>query len=101
MKNNNHSRRQIMDQIEKRFKTIMIGSLARFEKEFGYLWNNEEEPNTKQEVYFREKWEELRNDLLDHGNNQIRHGLQDLGRYLSSVEKYNLQIFYKQPEGDE
>ena len=37
MRNNQYynSRRQIIEQIETRFKTIMIGSLARFEKEFG------------------------------------------------------------------
>lgn len=100
MKKYNHSRRQITEQIEKRFKTIMIGSLARFEQEFGYLWNNEEEPNTQQEIYFREKWEDLRNDLLDHGNNQIRNGIQDLNKYLNGVEKYNLQIFYNQDKGE-
>ena len=94
MRKNYHSRKEILDKIEKRFKTIMIGGLARFEQEFGYLWNNDEAPTTKQEAYFRDKWEDLRNDLLDHGNNQIRNGIQDLHNYLNTVEKYNLQIFY-------
>lgn len=94
MRKNNYSRREILDTIEKRFKTIMIGGLARFEQEFGHLWNNEEAPNTEQEAYFRDKWEDLRNDLLDHGNNQIRNGIKDLNVYLNNVEKYNLQIFY-------
>lgn len=100
MRKNNYSRREIIDQTQKRFKTIMIGSIARFEQEFGYLWNNDEEPNTEQEAYFREKWEDLRNDILDHGNSQIRNGMQDLNQYLNAVEKYNLQIFYKQDKGE-
>lgn len=101
MKNkNNYSRQQIIHQIEKRFKTLMIGSLSRFENEFGYLWNNENEPTNNQEKYFRDKWEDLRHDLLDHGNDQIRNGLQELTNYLNKVEKYNLQIFYNQDQGD-
>jgi|APGre2960657404_1045060.scaffolds.fasta_scaffold00218_6 hypothetical protein len=98
MKNNqnNSSRRQIIDQMETRFKTIMIGSIARFEKEFGALWNNNNEPTNDQEVYFGDKWEDLRQDLLDHGNNQIRQGLEELNMYLNSVEKYRLQVFYNQ-----
>jgi hypothetical protein len=101
--NNNHynSRRQIMEQIETRFKTIMIGALARFEKEFGNLWNNNEEPNNNQEAYFRDKWEDLRHDLLDHGNNQIRQGLEELNIYLNGVEKYRLQVFYNQNRRNE
>lgn len=90
----NSSRRHIIEQLEKRFKTVMIGALARFENEFGYLWNNNDEPSSGQEAYFRDKWEDLRSDLLDHGNDQMRNGIEDLNRYLNGVEKYHLQIFY-------
>ena len=71
----NHSRRQMIDQMEKRFKTTIIGALARFENEFGYLWNGNQEPSDGQEAYFRDKWEDLNN-------------------YLNKVEKYHLQIYY-------
>lgn len=95
MKNNNYSsRRQIIEQIETRFRTIMIGALARFEKEFGGLWNNNHDPSNDQELYFRDKWEDLRSDILDHGNNQMRQGLEELTEYLNTVEKYRLQVFY-------
>jgi hypothetical protein len=94
----NHNRRQIVEQMEKRFKTIMIGALARFENEFGYLWNGDEDPSNGQEAYFRDKWEDLRSDLLDHGNAQIRNGIQDLNNYLNQVDKYHLKIFYNQGE---
>jgi hypothetical protein len=100
MNNKYISRRHIIEQMEKRFKTIMIGGLSRFEKEFGYLWEGENgEPVTEKDIYFRDKWEDLRNDLLDHGNYQIRNGLEELEKYLNKVEKYNLQIFYNQ-KGD-
>jgi hypothetical protein len=97
----NYSRRQVVKQLETRFKTIMIGCLSRFEAEFGNLWNNELEPSNSQEAYFREKWEELRSDILDHGNNQIRQGLEELSEYINSVDKYHLQVFYNQNKGDQ
>ena len=90
----NQSRRQMIEQMEKRFKTTMIGALARFENEFGYLWNGDQEPSDGQEAYFRDKWEDLRSDLLDHGNDQMRNGIQDLNNYLNKMEKYHLQIYY-------
>ena len=97
----NYSRRQVVKQLETRFKTIMIGCLSRFEAEFGNLWNNELEPSNSKEAYFREKWEELRSDILDHGNNQIRQGLEELSEYINSVDKYHLQVFYNQNKVDQ
>jgi hypothetical protein len=32
---------QLIYDVEKRFKTTMIGSLARFEETFGHLWEEE------------------------------------------------------------
>ena len=98
MKNQIQTRQQMLSTIEKRFKTIMIGSLASFEQEFGHLWNHNEDPNTTQEEFFRDKWEEVREVLLDKGNYQIRQGLSDLNNYLNSVEKYHLQVFYNRGE---
>jgi hypothetical protein len=100
-KRQNYSRRQVVQQLETRFKTLMIGCLSRFEAEFGTLWNNELEPSNTQEEYFRDKWEELRHDILDHGNNQMRQGLEELAEYLNSVDKYHLQVFYNQNKGDQ
>lgn len=63
---------RLIDDIEKRLKTVMIGSISRFENTFGYLWNHGSEVDTDQQDFFRRKWDDLRNDLLNHGNNQIR-----------------------------
>lgn len=69
------SQEDIEDLIEKRMRTIMIGSLARFEENFDYLWNEESEDKT----YFIDLWQKTRQDILDYGNNQIRLARKDFG----------------------
>jgi hypothetical protein len=78
----------IIKEIEKRLKTLMIGSIARFENSFGYLWNHDEEPETENQKLFLEKWENLRNDLLNHGNGQIRIALDQLSNFLHNKSRY-------------
>lgn len=79
----------IFDNLEKRFKTLMIGTLYRFEQSFGYLWNHGEEPNSENQIKFRQKWEDLRTDILNHGNNQIRLALNELDRFIDHQNKYS------------
>lgn len=86
---------KLIKDIETRLKTIMIGSLARFEKHFGHLWNFGDEPNTKQENIMREKWEDLREDILNHGNNQIRIAIDSLEDYINYKNKYNYHYQFK------
>lgn len=74
--------------IEKRLKTTMIGAIARFEDEFGYLWNHGQTPKTETSKLFKTKWDALRNDLLNHGNNQIRLAINDIKHYIENVDKY-------------
>lgn len=87
--------RELIQNIEIRFKTLMIGSISRFEKYFGYLWNHGDEPNTKSEEKFREIWETLRVDLLNHGNNQIRLAIDEMLDVLNSKDnkyRYNYKF---------
>lgn len=78
----------VLKEMEKRFTTLMIGGIARFEKAFGYLWNHGDDPQNAAQEDFLDKWEELRNSVLNHGNNQIRLALQDLEKYLYKKHKY-------------
>lgn len=75
-------------EIEKRLQTLMIGSLSRFENAFGYLWNHGDEPRTQSEADFLNKWKNLRNELLNHGNNQIRLALDELDSFFYENSKY-------------
>ena len=83
----------IIQSIEKRLKTTMIGALAKFEANFGYLW---EDDSPDQEMYDN-MWENTRNDILNHGNHQIRSTIKELVDYFYNKNniKYNQKYHYK------
>jgi hypothetical protein len=91
----NKDQKDLLKEMEIRFKTLMIGSIARFEQNFGYLWNHGKEPETDNQHYFRDKWDDLRIDLLNHGNNQIRLALDELFDYLRSDTNYKYNYYFK------
>jgi hypothetical protein len=89
---NNHEE----DILAKRFQTTMIGALYQFEQAFGYLWgfDKDDEDLTDSEERFRLKWENVRYNILNNGNNQLRSAIKDLNKpnYYSSTKyhyKYN------------
>lgn len=67
------------DILSKRFQTTMIGALFEFEKAFGHLWgiNKDIEHLTETEMLFEERWNLVRNRILNNGNNQLRKCLAD------------------------
>lgn len=73
------NKQDIIRTIEKRMQTIMIGSLAKFEENFGHLWNDE---TLKDSDKFWELWEQARNQILNNGNNQLRCAVDELGDFL-------------------
>ena len=78
-----HDTRQVINQLETRFKTIMIGSLSRIENHFGSLWGHEQkEKLTPKQEQFLDLWEDLRNEILNHGNYHLREGLYELEDFL-------------------
>jgi hypothetical protein len=80
---------QLLYDVETKFKTTMIGSLARFEETFGHLW--EEEGPDQQE--YLESWEYTRNAILNNGNKQMRAALDDLSDAL--LGSYKTKYTYK------
>lgn len=84
----NNKEVKLVKDLETRFKTLMIGSLSRFENSFGYLWNHGDDPKTDSQEEFRDKWEDLRTDILNHGNNQIRQAVDELLFYFENKDKY-------------
>lgn len=68
---------ELIANLYKRFQTTMIGALARFEDNFSYIWENEED-NSK----IWDTWEYTRNSILNNGNKQARAAIDDLKKYL-------------------
>jgi hypothetical protein len=78
-----HDTRHLLNQLETRFKTIMIGSLSRVESHFGFLWGHESKDKlTPKQEQFLDIWEDLRNEILNHGNYHLREGLYELEEHL-------------------
>jgi len=87
--------KQLIENMYKKFQTTMIGSLARFEKVFGYLWENE----SKEADKFLDMWEYTRNSILNNGNKQARAAIEDLVAYLNHGKarmntKFNYKIYF-------
>lgn len=91
-----HHQKQILT---KRFQTTMIGSLFEFEKVFGYLWGQDknEEDLTDSELDFLDKWDFVRNQILNNGNSQLRKAIADLDQGSRSV-KYQYKFYNNKKE---
>lgn len=79
--------------LTKRFQTTMIGALFEFEKAFGYLWGHDKEEDmlTEKELDFLERWDIVRNQILNNGNHQLRKAIADIshGQQIKYSYKFN------------
>lgn len=87
--------------LTKRFQTTMIGALFEFEKTFGYLWgqDKDEKDLTDKELDFLDRWDVVRNQILNNGNNQLRKAIADLSKIDGNI-KYNYK-FYQNREDNQ
>jgi hypothetical protein len=77
--------------LTKRFQTTMIGALFEFEKTFGYLWGQQKDEDdlSDSELDFLDRWDDVRNQILNNGNNQLRKAIADLGHSVKYKYKFN------------
>lgn len=93
--------KELIDNVYKKFQTTMIGAIARFEDNFGYLW----ESNSRESDKFADMWEYTRNSILNNGNKQARSAIEDLTNFFQSHKynlngKYNYKIVLDNNKGD-
>lgn len=64
-----HSKENLKDTIQRKFKTTMIGALSVFEEYFGYLWGHgiDERDLTEEELEMKKVWETVRTEILNKG----------------------------------
>jgi len=79
--------------LRKTIETTMIGALARFEDGFGDIWGIDSDNPTQEQLRYRIIWENIRNEILDHGNNQLRKGISELRGTRDDKIKYS--YYYK------
>lgn len=84
--------------ISQKIRTTMIGALSIVEKELGFLWGldeNGKDTNTKlttEEQELRDKYSDIRSQILDLGNNQIRNLEQELTQYDVKWNRYQMTL---------
>lgn len=86
------SKVRLKREIKKRLETTMIGALASIEKYFGDLWGHNTLEPTEEQNAMKEIYEELRSEILDKGNTQIRNSESEIDTYDISWNKYHINI---------
>ena len=78
------SKERLLNAAQKKIQTTMIGSLSSIEKHLGFLLENE--PRLK------EVFDELRSEILDRGNTQIRNLENEFNHYEIIWKKYYIKL---------
>ena len=90
------SKQRLLKIGQKKIQTTMIGALSSVEKHFGFLWGHEkEEELTAEQQHVKDLFEEVRAEILDRGNNQIRNLEAELAHYDVSWLRYHMSIPFK------
>ena len=87
-------KKRLTNNIEKKFRTAMIGTLARCEEQLGFLWGHGQDIQTldKNQQEFRVVWENLRTDILNHCNNQLRAAIEEISEYNIKWNQYRTEF---------
>tara|TARA_R100000008_G_scaffold34817_1_gene19792 strand:- start:1013 stop:1402 length:390 start_codon:yes stop_codon:yes gene_type:complete len=92
---------------QKKIQTTMIGALSSVEKHFGFLWGYQQEGDlTAEQQHMKDLFEEVRAEILDRGNNQMRNLEAEMAHYDVNWLRYHMAIPFKpqstkQGEGEE
>lgn len=98
------SKKRLLNNIESKFKTTMIGSLAIIEEELGFLWGHGLHPSelTEDEKEIKERWKVARNRILDSGNSNLRATQNELSQYSFRWNRYvtNFEVKGRRGQND-
>lgn len=76
-------------------RTTMIGALESIEKRFKHYWEVEGKLNNEQ-LLLKKLYEEIRQEILDRGNTQIRNLETEFEQYEIDWKRYTLYLPVKQ-----
>ena len=79
----------------KKFRTCFIAALSEFENVFGLeLWGHRLPENqiTQQQKFNRERWEQVRKNILDKGNTQSRALGMEIDLHRVEFEGYRIDF---------
>ena len=85
------SKDRLLQISQKKVQTTMIGALSTIEKNFGFLWGYENsEELTPEQEHMKELFDEVRAEILDRGNNQIRNLEAEFANYEINWLRYRM-----------
>lgn len=88
------SRERLRNNVAAKIRTVMIGSLARVEEKLGYLWGQGKPYRdlTDREIVMQGVKEELRTEILNHGNNLLRAAMSEIDQYKVEWNRYQYEM---------
>ena len=88
------SKKRLSNIISTKVKTSFIGAISSCEDHFGFLWGHGKQDLelTESERSMKEIWEEVRANVLDNGNTQLRAIISEIGEYSIKWERYQLDL---------
>lgn len=87
------SRDRLSKIAKKKIETTMIGALSSIEKNLGFLWGHEEQRDlTPEEQHVKNIYDQIRSEILDKGNNQIRNLEAELAQYEVTWLRYHMTL---------
>lgn len=80
--------------VAKRLRTTFIGALATFEAAFGRLWGHglPDGKLSEEQRRYRAVWNDVRNQILNAGNSQLRAAEAEIGSH--TVSKNSKQVVF-------
>jgi hypothetical protein len=84
------SKDRLLKILSKKFEKTFIGDLSEFEVVFGFLWGHGKRENelNDDELYYRDLWKEVRHNILNKGNGNIRAVHDELDQYTCTWNRY-------------
>lgn len=78
----------------RKFKTCFIAALAEFEDVFGEMWghNLSDDELTDTQKLNREKWRQVRTNILNKGNTQARALVAEMDLHKVEFEGYKMVL---------
>jgi hypothetical protein len=94
------SKKRLSNIISTKVKTSFIGSISTCENNFGFLWGHGKPENELDEEEFsmREIWENVRAQILDNGNSQLRATMNEIQNYTITWDRYHLDFPFQENE---
>ena len=87
------SRNRLLKISAKKIQTTMIGALSSIENHFGFLWDHDDRENLSSESeHMKQLYDDVRSEILDKGNNQIRNLEAELSQYDVEWLRYQMKL---------